>query len=212
MVDFHRAFADEIARSPRDHDVDPAILNAPLPPLPMANGARDHLQVPSRSARHSVLSQGSSSSYVLPALRLGPSPSPTPSLSAVPASPPDLRNGSAPGTAVSSPRHSVVSSRAARVSPSTTTPPTVSVPPSLSTRALSIVGSISGSGKSRDSISVISEGTAEGIPVTQNGAEDTIAAAKVSLAVPVDNEESGVSRGGSVGRKGLKRLSTLMRK
>ena len=208
MTDFHRAFADEIDQLPGEHDMNPSVLNAPLPPLPPTNGTKTHLRVPSRSARLSTLSAGSSGAYILPALRLGPSPSPTPSLFAVPASPPDPRNGSTPGTAVSSPRHSLMSGRGSRISTSTTSPPNPSAPPSLGTRALSIVGSISGSGKSRDSIS---EGTAEGVPVAQNGAaEQGGIASTVPLAGPEAKGEQGVNRGGTVSRKGLKRLSTLM--
>ena len=173
------------------------MLHAPLPPLPATNGT-NHLQIPaSDPARVSTFSIGSAA-YVLPALRLGPSPAP--SSSAVNVTPPDRQSSSAPVTTVSSPRQSMTSGRASRISTSTVSHQDGLVVPS-SGRLLSGAGSLSGSG--RDSISMISEGTVSEIPSQSNGHGDEDSR---------EGKGDGMSRTGTMGRKGLKRLSSLMRR
>lgn len=176
--------------------IDPSALHAPLPPLPEVNGS-DHLQLPSNAARDSTYSIGSAA-YVLPALRLGPSP--TPSLLATPATPPGRRTPSVPVTAGSSPRLSMISGR--RVSSGTIShQESLTVPPIE--RALSAVGSAKESERSRDSISATSEGTIGGFPRQSNG----------NGSIENSEGKSGASgRKGSTSRKGLQRLSSLMRR
>ena len=146
-VDFSRAFPDEISSLPGgSHST-----VSSLPPLPLTNGHTDHiaspvgptLQLISSPSNRSTISDFSSG-YVLPSLRLGPTPSPVDmsSLRQLPSLP--VSAGSSPdpiSTSRSSARSSLVSPNGV---------------PSLGSRALSTVGSFSGqSGRSQ----VISEGT-----------------------------------------------------
>lgn len=178
-----------------------AALDAPLPPLPPMNG-HGTLQVPALN-RMSTFSMGSAAAYVLPALRLGPTPSPSPSPcpSGIIVSPSGSRIApSVPVTAVSSPRQSLTSARGSRPSTSTNSPSVGAggLGGGLLPRALSAVGSISGSGRSRDSISVISEGTVGELPSQTNG--------------DGREKEDGLGRNGTIRQRGLKRLSSLMKR
>jgi hypothetical protein len=198
ISEFQKAFPEEIAIFPRP--IDPSSLHAPLPPLPDFNGS-DRLHAPAPTAREPT-SSTRSSAYVLPPLRLGPSPSPA--FAAIPSTPPPGKNSPiTSNTAVSSPRASVTSGVASRMSTSTVSHQDGLIIPSLG-RMLSTVGSTKGSERSRDDgMSSISEHAAADVPNGGNG---------IHAVKGGEGREDGLGRKETMSRKGLKRLSSLMRR
>ena len=188
----------------------------------------------------STLSFGSSRAYKLPPLRLGPSPtSPiaivTSPIVEITPTPNQVENGtlrrslSVSGTIKSSPRTSTQSRSGARPSTNITSPVgngsgngdghgNGNRPPSFGSRALSIVGSIAGGRRSRDSVSAISEGTV-GELRTASPAQVVKAATVVTnghqshMSLGLESIE-GEGKGDSSTRskKKLKRFSSFIRR